>query len=82
MKEQLSPRHISFLLYLYSHIKDGRIDSDTAVKIEGKYIGGDLEGLIPDLVCPHNLIEIDDDWCVFTPDGISLVISIMEIVNV
>ena len=82
LKEELplTPRHISFLLYLYGYLVDNRIDSTTAVNLEAKFCGGEVEGLIPDLVCPHDLIEIDDDWCVFTKEGIDVVDTIMTYV--
>ena len=75
----LTPRHISFLLYLYGYLVDNRIDSTTAVNLEAKFCGGEVEGLIPYLVCPHDLIEMDDDWCVFTNDGMELVSRIMKL---
>jgi len=79
----ITPRHISFLFYLHGYmVSQGngyKIDSTTAINIEEKFCGGEVEGLIPDLVCPGNLIEMDDDWCVFTDDGIAFINEIIAL---
>jgi hypothetical protein len=81
MPKNLSHRHISFLLYLYSHCNGRLIGANKAVELEEAFCGGEVEGLIPDLVCPFNLLEVDDEWCTITDSGISLIDSIMSYAN-